>query len=517
MEGSDRGAWALVGVLTGAAGLATSHLTAGLGGTTESPVVAVAEQVIRLAPGGATEQAIDALGHADKPVLVAGILLVLAAVFAGLGVLAARRRAAAVAGFTVVALVGLAAVVAQPGDPVAPVLALAVGYLTWLAVLPLLARPLEDLAPDIADGVPVGEPWERSGASDRRTFLVRVGLVAAAAALTTYGGTLAGRGRRAVEEARRRLTLAGVTRPRPDPATAAGVPGQPPWQTPNGEFYLIDTTIVPPAVDPADWRLRIHGMVDRELELTFDDLLERQRTEAWVTLACVSNEVGGDLVGNAWWSGVRIAPLLEEAGVQEGADGVLQTSDDGWTCLTPLEVLTDDRDALLAVAMNGEPLPVEHGFPVRTVVPGLYGYVSATKWVVDLEVTTFDDAQGYWTDKGWSAHGPVKLASRIDVPRSGAEVAAGEVVLAGVAWQQHTGVERVEVSVDGGAWTATTLAAEPTVDAWVHWRHAVELDPGEHNVRVRATSRDGEVQTGARVDPAPDGATGWHRVDFTVA
>ena len=518
MSGSERGAWALVGVLTGAAGLATSHLTAGLGGAADSPVVAVAEQVIRRAPGALTERAIQALGHADKPVLVGTILVLLAVIFAALGVVARRRRGLAIAGLTAVALVGLAAILAQPGDPVVPLLALAAGYLTWLVVLPLLAGPLESLAPDVPHPSRAGEGWVRSGASgqSRRAFLLRVGLVAGAAALGTYAGTVAGHGRRAVEEARRRLRLTGVTRPRTAPGASAGVEGQPPWQTPARDFYLIDTSIVPPAVDPDDWRLRIHGLVDREVELGFADLLERQRTEAWVTLACVSNEVGGDLVGNAWWSGVRLAPLLTEAGVRPEADGVLQTSHDGWTCLTPLEALTDDRNAMLAVAMNGAPLPVEHGFPVRVVVPGLYGYVSATKWVVDLEVTRFDRAQGYWTDKGWSALGPVKLASRIDVPRGGAEVAAGRVVVAGVAWQQHTGIETVEVSVDGGAWSAATLAAEPTVDAWVQWRHVAELDAGDHDVRVRATSRAGEVQTEERADPVPDGATGWHRVEFTV-
>jgi DMSO/TMAO reductase YedYZ molybdopterin-dependent catalytic subunit len=236
-----------------------------------------------------------------------------------------------------------------------------------------------------------------------------------------------------------------------------------------------------------------------------------------MTLNCVSNTVGGDLIGNAWWSGVRIAPLLEEAGVHPDADGVLQKSADGWTCLTPIEVLTDDRNAMLAVAQNGEPLTVEHGFPVRMIVPGLYGYVSATKWVIDLEVTRFDDAQGYWTDKGWSAHGPVKLASRIDVPRGGSEIDHGDVTVAGTAWQQHTGVRAVEISVDGGAWRPTALARVPGVDTWVQWRTSVPLERGDHQVRVRATSDAGDVQTSVRADPVPDGATGWHTVNFRVS
>ena len=225
------------------------------------------------------------------------------------------------------------------------------------------------------------------------------------------------------------------------------------WATPADDFYLIHTALAIPAIAPEEWRLRIHGMVDRELVLRFQDLIDRRLTEAWITLNCVSNPVGGDLIGNAWWSGVRLADLLAEAGVRPDADAVLQTSEDGWTCGTPLAALTDDRDAMLAVAMNGRPLPVEHGFPVRTIVPGLYGFVSATKWVVDLEVTRFDRFEAYWTGKGWAEQAPVRLASRIDVPRSGAGVPAGEVRVGGVAWAQHVGIEGVEVSVDGGAWT----------------------------------------------------------------
>jgi DMSO/TMAO reductase YedYZ molybdopterin-dependent catalytic subunit len=287
--------------------------------------------------------------------------------------------------------------------------------------------------------------------------------------------------------------------------------------TPVADFYRIDTAIVPPAVDPDSWRLRLHGMVDHPLELTFEDLLARGVSQGWLTLNCVSNTVGGDLIGNAWWSGVPVAPLLAEAGVHPDADGVLQRSADGWTCLTPLEALTDGRAALLAVAQNGEPLRVEHGFPVRMLVPGLYGYVSATKWLVDLEVTRFDRAQGYWTDKGWSARGPVKLASRVDVPRAGSTVAAGEVVVAGTAWQQHTGIRAVQLSVDGGAWRPADLGTVPDADTWVQWRATVTLRPGEHRVRVRAVSATGEVQTGVRTEPAPNGATGWHSVTFSVS
>ncbi len=282
------------------------------------------------------------------------------------------------------------------------------------------------------------------------------------------------------------------------------------------DFYRIDTAMVVPAIEPADWQLRIHGMVDREIVLTYQELIARRTTQAWITLNCVSNPIGGDLVGNAWWSGVRVAELLAAAGVHDGADAVLQTSEDGWTCGTPLGALTDDRNAVLAVAMNGEPLPIDHGFPVRTVVPGLYGYVSACKWVVDLEVTRFADVDAYWTRKGWSELGPVKIASRIDVPASGDDVPSGATRIAGVAWAQHTGIDAVEVAVDGGAWTAAELAAEPTIDSWVQWTTTVDLTPGDHTVRVRATDRAGTVQTGVERDVLPDGATGWHTIEFSV-
>jgi hypothetical protein len=271
-----------------------------------------------------------------------------------------------------------------------------------------------------------------------------------------------------------------------------------------------------PTIEPDSWRLRIHGMVDQELELTYDDLLDRRLTEAWVTLCCVSNEVGGDLIGNAWWSGVRIADVLAEAGVQDGADAVKQTSQDGWNCGTPLEALTDDRNAMLAIAMNGRPLPVEHGFPVRMVVPGLYGYVSATKWLTDLEVTRFDDFNAFWTDRGWAEEGPIRTQSRVDVPRGDHRVTAGDVVVAGVAWSQYTGIEKVEVQVDGSGWQEVELARVPSVDTWVQWRGTVPVEPGVHSLAVRATDRSGYTQTGVRRDVVPDGATGWHTVEFTA-
>ena len=295
-----------------------------------------------------------------------------------------------------------------------------------------------------------------------------------------------------------------------------GVPGIAPWRTPNEDFYRIDTTLSPPSVSPGDWQLRIHGMVDRERTYTYDDLVGRRLTEAWVTLCCVSNEVGGDLIGNTYWSGVLVRELLQEAGVRPGADAVLQTSHDGWTCGTPLAPLTDDRNAMLAVAMNGLPLPVEHGFPVRTVVPGLYGYVSATKWVVDLEVTRFDRFDAYWTRRGWSELGPVKTQSRIDVPGNGGDVGAGTIRVGGSAWAQHTGIAQVEFQLDGGPWQTADLGGVPDLDTWVQWTGLVDVKRGRHQLVVRATDRSGRTQTSVRTDPAPNGASGWHTISFTA-
>jgi len=295
-----------------------------------------------------------------------------------------------------------------------------------------------------------------------------------------------------------------------------GVDGIAPFRVPNEDFFQIDTTRFLPRLDPTTWRLRIHGMVQRELRVTLADLLGRPMIERDITLSCVSNEVGGDLIGNASWLGTRIAPILAEAGPAPDADMVLSTSYDGWTASTPLEVLTDDRDALLAIGMNGEPLPDRHGYPVRMIVPGLYGFVSATKWVVDLELTRFDRAKAYWSTRGWSDHGPAKLSSRIDVPRPAATVRAGAVSVGGVAWAPHTGIARVQVRVDDGPWQPARLGAAAGADTWRQWAFAWDAPRGDHSLTVRAVDAAGQVQTGKVSDVVPDGATGWHTVTVTV-
>lgn len=505
--------------MTGLAGLATSYLAASALSVREAPVVAVGELVIRATPGNLAERAIALVGQWDKPLLITGVVIGSVAVFVVAGLLGRRHVWLGTLAFTVLGAVAVVAVLTNPVDTQSGLVPVVVGYLTWLVAFGWLTaqlrRPSRVLAvadpahPEVATGVAA------DGVS-RRGFLVRGGVVTLVATGAAIGGRVWGAGARKVEQARKLIRLEGVTMPVIPKGARVGLPGITAWRTPAEEFYRIDTALAVPTIDPQEWTLRIHGLVEREIEVTYQQLLDRQKTEMWVTINCVSNPVGGNLIGNAWWSGVRIADLLELARPLEGADAVLQTSEDGWTCSTPLDALLDARNALLAIAMNGSPLPIDHGFPVRTIVPGLYGYVSACKWVVDMRVTRFDKIAAYWTERGWSEQGPVKMSSRIDVPASGDTVPAGALRVGGVAWAQYTGIQAVEVSLDGGPWVPAEIGQVPTNDTWVQWAATLQVAEGDHQVAVRATDKLGEVQTGEVRDVVPDGATGWHSVDFTV-
>jgi DMSO/TMAO reductase YedYZ molybdopterin-dependent catalytic subunit len=507
---------ALLGVVAAGSGLAVSEATSGYLHQRVSPVVAVAEEIIRLTPGRVIEFVISLVGQNDKPLLIAVTLLGVAVVSAAVGMLALR--------WTLIAqliFIGLGFVLALAvGDRLTsssttyvPTIA---GVATTLIVLALLT-PLAVRAgaePTTASVEPTAaEPTV--AAKSRREFLQWSGVVAAGAVVVGVVGLALERGRAAVEAARRQLRLHAT-----DPGTPAGanlgVDGIASWKTSQDNFYRIDTALVVPQILPKDWSVRIHGLVDRELVLSYDELRQRELTEDWLTLCCVSNVVGGDLISNAWFSGVKVSTLLEEVGVQAGADAVLSTSDDGWTAGTPLAALTDDRNAMLAIAMNGEPLTPEHGFPVRMVVPGLYGYVSGTKWIRDMEVTRFADFSAFWTKRGWAPQGPVKTESRIDVPNDGDHRPAGQVAIGGVAWAQHTGIAKVEVRVDDGAWAEAQLGDDPTIDSWRQWAYAWDAAPGEHQLQVRATDNSGYTQTEQRVGVVPNGATGWHTIDVSV-
>lgn len=501
---------AAAGVAAVGAGVVLGELAAGLLSPSVSPVTAVGGAVIDAVPPGVKDWAISLFGTADKLALLSGMALAIAALAALAGVLERRRRFAGLAVIAVFGGVGVAAVLTRAEGSAnavpAPLLAAALG----MSLLRWLIRRLTEWS----DAAPPGE----QAALARRRFLQSI---VATAVIAGVGGVLASTLRgaaAAVVELRGKLVLprpASAAQPIPSGAQLS-LPGLEPLVTPNKDFYRIDTALRVPVVDPNQWKLKVTGLVDHEVELDFASLLAKPLTERYVTIACVSNEVGGDLIGNARWLGWPVRELLAQAGPKPGADMVLSRSADGWTAGTPLEVLTDTRDALLAVGMNGEPLPLEHGFPVRLVVPGLYGYVSATKWVTELKVTRFADDVAYWTPRGWSERGPIKTSSRIDVPRAGRSVNAGPVDFGGVAWAQHRGVGRVEVRVNHGEWRQAELAAAISTDTWRQWKLTVQLDPGRYEVQVRAIDLAGVPQVEERAPAAPSGATGYHTVTVDV-
>jgi DMSO/TMAO reductase YedYZ molybdopterin-dependent catalytic subunit len=506
-----------MGVVAVAAAVGAGHLAAALVAPAASPPLAVAGAVVRLAPLPVVEFATSTFGTADKPVLLVGITVVLAGVAVLAGLAARRRPWPAVAVVAVLGLLSGVAAWTAPSfaqlDLFPPLIATAVGVgaVRWL-------HPR--LSPSDGRAGSARDPGARR--VTRRGLLhgsAALGVVGAAAVATGAAGQLLTRG---VGDSRAAVTgLLARTPVAPAPPVPPGADltafGAPPVVTSNTDFYRIDTALRVPALSAADWRLRVHGMVDREFTLSFADLVARPLVERTLTLTCVSNDVGGDLVSTARFIGVDLRDLLRDAGIHADADQILSTSVDGWTAGTPAAVVLEpDRGALLAVGMNGEALPREHGFPVRMVVPGLYGFVSATKWLTDLELTTFAARDAYWVQRGWARQAPVKTQSRIDRPRGFAPLPAGRVVLAGTAWAQHVGVERVEVRADDGPWQAAQVATEVNHDTWRMWRSELDLAPGRHVLQCRATDRSGATQPEQRSSPVPDGATGWHSVVVTV-
>jgi DMSO/TMAO reductase YedYZ molybdopterin-dependent catalytic subunit len=507
----------LAGITTALVTLAVAAVVALFFGLA-NPLVAVGSLVIDLAPPGAKSLIISLFGTNDKVfiiVLLFVLVLVLAVV---VGILQRRRAPFGYALYLVVVLIALLAVITRANASIADVLPTVAGAFLGTMLFRTLMRRLE-LWRVVATRKPARS---KAGAAlfERRSFLqLAVGygvaglVVGAGAQIVTSTST-------AVAAVRKAITLPkpAVTAP-PIPASAdLKIAGISPYIVPASQFYRIDTALTVPSVNPDTWKLKIGGMVEKEIEITFAELLKLPLEEHIVTLTCVSQEVGGNLIGNALWLGYPIRELLKRAKPTAGADMVLSTSIDGFTAGTPLPVLQDPKTAaILAVGMNGKPLPVEHGFPVRMVVPGLYGYVSATKWVVDLKVTTFAKDQGYWTPRGWSAKGPVKLSSRIDTPQDGRTLAAGTIAVAGVAWYQHRGIRGVQVQIDGGEWQDAKLATVVTVDSWLQWSFAWSATKGNHRIAVRAIGADGDVQTSALADPAPNGSTGLHTIEVSVS
>ncbi|MDG6110019.1 molybdopterin-dependent oxidoreductase [Dactylosporangium aurantiacum] len=499
----------LAGLLAAAAGTAAAELVAALTNPAAGPIVAVGGVVIDATPTAVKEFAVRTFGTADKPLLLTGIAVALAAAAATIGVLAARRRRHGLIGVALFAALGTAAALSRPaatGPDCTPTLL--GGAVTAVALHLLNRRPPVERAPA---GLSTGRP---ARLLDRRTFLATAALICAGTAAAA-GGAVAARRARGSASARDR---SAVRLPAPsDPAPPLPAGQEPGFVTANADFYRVDTALTVPRVDLDSWRLRIRGMVERPLTLSFPQLLARPLIERHITLNCVSNEVGGPYIGTARWLGVPLAPLLREAGIAPGADQVVARSVDGMSIGTPLTTVLDVRDVMLAVGMNGEPLPFEHGFPVRMLTPGVYGYAGACKWLTTLEVTTFDAVDAYWVQRGWAPRAPVKTAARIDRPAPLTSPAAGPLPIAGVAWAQGRGIAQVEVQIDDEPWRAAELLPVPSTETWVQWRTTWTATPGLHTIRVRATDRTGAVQPELRSTPFPDGATGWHTISVTVA
>lgn len=502
---------ALAGVIGGGVFLATAELFALLFARAASPVLAVGGFVIDIVPQPLKEFAIATFGEYDKIVLLAGLGLAVLVASAIAGILQFVRPPLGIVALVIAGVLSTAAVVTRAGATPLAFVPPALGAIVGSVILVLLCRRLRAWRAAVAPEE--NEAGTAPTGIDRRRFFALAAFAGASAIVVGITARTVSMAVASVESIRSALKLPSPRSKVPVPAGAElDVPGLSPLFTPNDDFYRVDTALTVPTIDPETWSLVIDGMVDQRVELSFQDILDMGLDEYAITLTCVSNEVGGELVGNAMWLGVPLRDVLAKAGPKSGADMVLSRSVDGYTASTPLSALTDDGlDAILAVAMNGEPLPLEHGFPVRMVVPGLYGYVSATKWLTELKVTTFADDEAYWTPRGYSAEAPIKFSSRVDTPKLGEAVAAGRIPIAGVAWAQTVGIESVEVSIDEGEWTPATLSAPVNEDTWVQWFMEWDATPGTHYVAVRAINKNGDLQLEERAPIAPDGSSGWQR------
>jgi DMSO/TMAO reductase YedYZ molybdopterin-dependent catalytic subunit len=517
----------LAGAVSAGVALGVTELITGLGSGNQSLVGSVGSLFIHESGGDVARSAISVLGTADKRTLLAGIVVVSLLLGAALGSAARRRPWVAVAGFSAFGVVGIIATARDPLHSVglavvAAVLAVMAG-LSTLFILLLVARNGRLLPPDPTTSRGPARP--AAGQATRRAFIGwTVGAGAFGLTLAYAGRSL--RARSSVESAREKIRLIRPSNRAAPPGsptafTEPGVPSFPidglsPYIVPAGDFYRIDTALTVPQVDVATWKLSITGMVDHPFTVTFDDIQHMEQVEEAVTLSCVSNYVGGDLVGNAVWQGVPLRTLLDRAGVQSGASQVVGLSVDGFTVGFPTAALDDGRTALVAVGMNGAPLPVIHGYPARLVVAGLYGYVSATKWLKEIHLTTLDAFDAYWVPLGWAKEAPIKTQSRIDVPRSSSTLQAGRTPIAGVAWAPDRGISKVEVQVDDGPWQRAELAHVLSKDTWCEWMLSWDATPGSHTLRVRATDGTGTTQTSRETDPAPNGASGWHTIKVKV-
>jgi DMSO/TMAO reductase YedYZ molybdopterin-dependent catalytic subunit len=506
---------ALAGLVAAATALAVGELVAGLSKRLSPPVITVGNRVVDAVPRQVKDLAIEWFGTNDKKALLVGIYSLVAVFGLVLGLVARHRHLVGAVGIGLFAAVGVWAADQEVGAPWWAGAPSVVGAAAGIAVLELLLASIPHASAPGWSHRPAGALPEP--VAGRRAFLALGG----AAVVAATGAAAVGRwlqGRFSAAASRARVVLPRARRPAP-PVPAGAHPeveGLAPFITPNGSFYRIDTNLTVPQITAEGWTLRITGLVDHERTYTYRDILAMDLVEERITLTCVSNEVGGGLVGTATWLGVPLAHLLQDAGVRRSADQVVGRAFDGFTTGFPVDAVTDGRPALLAVGMNGEPLPLAHGFPARLVVPGLYGYVSATKWLTEIELTTFADFDAYWVRRHWSADGTIKTMSRIDTPRGLQRVPAGTVPIAGVAWAQTRGIERVEVRIDDGPWRPAELAAQDSKVTWRQWVYRWEATPGRHQVTCRATDGTGRRQTEQRAKPFPDGASGWHSVAVLV-
>ncbi len=506
------------GLLATLVGMGAGHLVASLTTPAASPVLAVGSSVINLTPTPLKEWAIRNFGSNDKLILVGTVIIAVLVLAAVAGVLARRRLAAGAT--MLVALVAVAAVAAYVNSDslldVVPSIVTAIAGVATLFFLDRTARRSAARSAEDADETTDPVATSSSGAS-RRGVLIGSGAMLVLAAAMAGAGRLIGNLRAAPADVTLPTAAKQLT-PLPT-GLEKRFPAITPLQVPNADFYRVDTRLDTPIIDPGSWTLTIDGDVDQEVSFTFDEISAMDVIERDITLTCVSNSVGGQYVGGARWLGVPLQTLLDKAGIANTkADQILSTDVDGMTISTPLDLATDGRDAILAIGMNGEALPREHGFPARLVIPGLYGFISATKWVERLTLTTYADQKAYWTDRDWATDAPIKISARIDTPQVGSQLEAGKTVVGGVAWaQQQGGVQKIEVQIDGGGWQAATLGPDVNTDYWRQWFFEWDATSGSHTIAARVTDGNGDVQTAARANPFPEGSSGIQSLLVTVA
>ena len=487
--------------------MGVGHLVASLVNPVASPLLAVGSALIDAAPTPAKEFAVRTFGTNDKPILVSSIGVVLVVFGAAVGLIAWRRPCIASVAIGLLGVAGAGAALTR-GPWTNAIPSVAAGVVGVAALHLMLTRRVADAT--------AGSALDAAKGRSRRGFLAALGGTAAVAAVAAAGGVVVGRARDAASAARRALGL-------PAPASAAKalpegvqVPGVSTFTTPAADFYRVDISLVTPHIDASTWTLTLDGLVDRPLTLTYDDLLAMPLVERDITLTCVSNEVGGPYVSTGRWSGVPFRDLIARVGVHPGVDQVYSYSlDSNYTCSTPFQALNDGRDAMVVVGLNGEPLADERGYPARMLVPGLFGFVSATKWLQRIEFTTYAARTAYWTTRGWATDAPILTQSRIDVPRSLTTLPKDKPVIAGVAWAQHRGIAKVEIRIDEGDWKEAKLAADGGIDLWRQWSYVYDGPAGLHSAQVRATDLDGHTQPEQRTKVFPSGARGWHQIQFT--